>query len=79
MATISEDRIIGNVNMKIGVTVEPSDEFCDVARALGFVRVVPCFDCVYAGTPGCPMKVKDKDSMKYTGCFCSYGRRDDGD
>lgn len=24
MATISEDRIIGNVNMKIDVTVEPS-------------------------------------------------------
>lgn len=77
MATISEDRIIGNVNMKIGVTVEPSDEFCDVANAPGFVRVVLCFDCVYAGTPDCPMK--DKDSMKYTAFFRSRGRRDDGD
>lgn len=66
---------IGKVSVKIGVNVEPSDEFCDVARALGFVRIVPCFDCVYAGTPECPMK--DKDSMKYTACFCSQGRRDD--
>ena len=69
---------IGNVAVKIGVTAEPSDEFCDVARALGFVRVVPCFDCVYAGTPECPMKVKGKDGMKYRACFCSQGRRDDG-
>lgn len=70
---------LGNVPVKIGVNVEPSEEFCDVAWALGFVRVVPCFDCVYAGTPECPMKVKDKDSMKHTTYFCSQGRRDDAD
>ena len=74
MKPISEDRIIGNVNMKIGVTVEPSDEFSEVARVLGFVRVVPCFDCMHAGTPDCPMK--DKDSMKCTAHFCSRGRKE---
>lgn len=70
MATISEDRIIGNVNMKIGVDVEPSDNFRDVARALGFVRVIPCFDCEFQGTPKCPMK----EGTKYM-AFCSLGKR----
>ncbi|MDY3901139.1 MAG: hypothetical protein SOZ36_05625 [Atopobiaceae bacterium] len=72
-----EKREIGSVSVKICVTVEPSDEFRDVAHALGFVRVVPCFDCVYAGTPDCPME--DRDSVKYTAFFCSQGRKSDDD
>lgn len=43
----SENRTLGSVAVKIGVDVEPSDEFRNVAQALGFVRVVPCSDCVY--------------------------------
>ena len=70
-----ENSSIGSVSVKIDVTVEPSDEFSDVAEALGFVHVVPCFDCVYAGTPDCPME--DRDSVKCTAFFCSYGRKCD--
>lgn len=77
MTPTSDERIIGGVAVKIGVTVEPSEEFSDVARALGFVRVVPCFDCAYAGTPDCPME--DRDSVKYTAFFCSHGRKRDDD
>lgn len=66
----SDERTIGNVAVRIGVTAEPSDEFCDVARALGFVRVVPCFDCKFQGTPGCHMK----EGTKYM-AFCSLGKR----
>lgn len=69
MISDEERRTIGNVAVKIGVTVEPSDEFCNVAQALGFVRVVPCSDCVYQGTPDCAMK----DGVKYM-AFCSNGR-----
>lgn len=72
-----ENRSIGSVSVKIGVAVEPSDEFSDVTEALGFVHVVPCFDCVYAGTPDCPME--DRDSVKYTAFFCSQGRKIDDD
>ena len=67
-----ENDEIGSVSVKIGVTVEPSDEFRDVACALGFVRVVPCFDCVYQGTPDCPIK----EGTKYM-AFCSYGGKCD--
>lgn len=77
MMTSFENSAIGTVPVKIGVTVEPSDAFSDVAGALGFVRVVPCFDCVYAGTPDCPME--DRDSVKYTAFFCSQGRKSDDD
>lgn len=65
----SENSTIGSVALKIGVKAEPSDEFCKVAYALGFVRVVPCSDCVYQGTPDCAMK----DGVKYM-AFCSNGR-----
>lgn len=69
-----ENHEIGSVSVKIGVTVEPSAEFSDVAHALGFVRVVPCFDCAYQGTPDCPIK----DGAKYM-AFCSDGRKRDDD
>lgn len=65
---------IGSVSVKIGVTAEPSDEFRDVAYALGFVRVVPCFDCAYRGTHDCPIK----DGTEYMS-FCSSGRKRDDD
>ena len=65
----SENRTIGSVAVKIGIKAEPSDEFRNVAQALGFVRVVPCSDCVYQGTPDCAMK----DGVKYI-AFCSNGR-----
>ncbi|SDR69097.1 hypothetical protein [Parafannyhessea umbonata] len=65
---------VGSVSVKIGVTAEPSDEFRDVAYALGFVRVVPCFDCAYQGTHDCP----DKDSAECM-AFCSRGRKRDDD
>lgn len=67
-----ENHSIGNVSIKIGVTAEPSEEFSDVAHALGFVRVVPCFDCEFQNTPNCP--VKDDDARKYM-AFCSSGRK----
>lgn len=51
-----ENHEIGSVSVKIGVTAEPSDEFSDIAHALGFVRVVSCFDCAYRGTHDCPIK-----------------------
>lgn len=66
---------IGSVSVKIGVTAEPSDEFRDVAYALGFVRVVPCFDCAYQGTPDCQIK-DDAVTRKYM-AFCSSGRKCD--
>lgn len=66
---------IGSVSVKIGVTAEPSDEFRDVAYALGFVRVVPCFDCAYQGTLDCPIK-DDAETRKYM-AFCSSGRKCD--
>lgn len=69
-----ENREIGSVSVKIGVKVEPSDEFSDVARFLGFVRVVPCFDCAYQGTHDCPAK----DSAECM-AFCSSGRKRDDD
>lgn len=69
-----ENRAIGNVSVKIGVKVEPSEEFSDVANALGFVRVVPCFDCAYRCTHDCPAK----DSAEYM-AFCSSGRKRDDD
>lgn len=65
--------MMGSVTMKIGVKVEPTREFSDVAYALGFVRVVPCHDCAHQGTPDCPMK----DGAEYM-AFCSNGRRADG-
>jgi hypothetical protein len=71
-----ENHEIGSVSVKIGVTVEPSDEFRDVAYALGFVRVVPCFDCAYQDTPDCPIK-DDAKTRKYM-AFCSDGRKCDG-
>ena len=69
-----ENHEIGSVSVKIGVTVEPSHEFSDVAYALGFVRVVPCFDCAYQGTHDCPIK----DGAEYM-AFCSRGRKRDDD
>lgn len=69
-----ENNEIGSVSVKIGVTVEPSDEFRDVAYALGFVRVVPCSDCAYQGTHDCPAK----DSAECM-AFCSRGRKRDDD
>ena len=69
-----ENSEIGSVSVKIGVKVEPSDEFSDVAYALGFVRVVPCFDCAYRGTHDCPAK----DSAECM-AFCSRGRKRDDD
>lgn len=69
-----ENHEIGSVSVKIGVTAEPSEGFRDVAYALGFVRVVPCFDCAYQGTQKCPVR----DGAEYM-AFCSNGRRrDDG-
>lgn len=67
-----ENHETGSVSVKIGVTVEPSDEFRDVAYALGFVRVVPCFDCAYQDTQDCPIK----GDAKYM-AFCSKGRKCD--
>ena len=67
-----ENHSIGNVSFKIEVTAESSEEFSDVAHALGFVRVVPCFDCEFQNTPNCP--VKDDDARKYM-VFCSSGRK----
>lgn len=72
-----ENSSIGSVSVKIGVTAEPSDEFSDVAHALGFVRVVPCFDCAYQDTPDCPIK-DDAETRKYM-AFCSSGRKRDDD
>jgi hypothetical protein len=69
-----ENHEIGSVSVKIGVTAEPSDEFSDVAYALGFVRVVPCCDCAYQGTHDCPAK----DSAECM-AFCSRGRKRDDD
>lgn len=69
-----ENRLTGSVSVKIGVTAEQSPEFRDVAYALGFVRVVPCFDCAYQGTHDCPAK----DSAEYM-AFCSSGRKRDDD
>lgn len=69
-----ENNEIGSVSVKIGVKVEPSDEFSDVAHVLGFVRVVPCFDCAYRGTHDCPAK----DSAECM-AFCSIGRKRDDD
>lgn len=69
-----ENRVIGNVAVKIGVNVEPTREFSDVAYALGFFRAVPCHDCAHQGTPDCPMK----DGVKYMD-FCSNGRKRDDD
>lgn len=69
-----ESHEIGSVSVKIGVTAEPSDEFRDVAYALGFVHVVPCSDCAYRGTHDCPIK----DSAEYM-AFCSSGRKSDDD
>lgn len=75
--TSFENHEIGSVSVKIGVTAEPSNEFRDVAYALGFVRVVPCFDCAYQGTSDRPIK----DGEKYTKymAFCSLGRKRDDD
>lgn len=70
--TSDERRTIGGVAVKIGVTAEPSREFSDVAYALGFVRVVPCFDCELQKTPECPMR----EGTEYM-AFCSHGRRAD--
>ena len=69
-----ENNETGSVSVKIGVTAEPSDEFSDVAYALGFVRVVPCCDCAYRGTHDCP----SKDSAECM-AFCSIGRKRDDD
>ena len=69
MNNSEENRTIGSVALKIGVKAEPSKEFCDIAWALGFVRVVPCSDCVAQDTPDCVMK----DDAKYV-AFCSNGR-----
>lgn len=69
-----ENSEIGSVSVKICVKVEPSDEFSDVAHALGFVRVVPCHDCAYQGTHDCP----SKDSAECM-AFCSIGRKRDDD
>ena len=69
-----ENSSIGSVSVKICVTAEPSDEFRDVAYALGFVRVVPCSDCAYRGTHDCPAK----DSAEHM-AFCSNGRKRDDD
>ena len=72
--TSFENHEMGSVSVKIGVTAEPSDEFSDVAYALGFVHVVPCFDCAYRGTHDCP----SKDSAECM-AFCSIGRKRDDD
>lgn len=74
MSKFENHEEIGSVSVKIDVKVEPSDEFSDVARALGFVRVVPCFDCAYQGTHDCP----SKDSAECM-AFCSIGRKRDDD
>lgn len=72
--TSDERREIGSVSVKVCVTAEPSEEFRAVAYALGFVRVVPCFGCVYQGTPDCPIK-EGTECM----AFCSRGRKRDDD
>ena len=69
-----ENSSIGSVSVRIDVTAEPSDEFSDVAHALGFVRVVPCSDCAHRGTQKCPVR----DSAEYM-AFCSNGRKRDDD
>ena len=66
-----ENSSIGSVSVKICVKVEPSDEFSEVAHALGFVRVVPCSDCAYQGTHDCPVR----DSAEYM----AFGRRYEDD
>ena len=64
-----------DVHLKIGVNVEPTEEFSRVAYALGFVRVVACRDCVFAGTQHCPMN----DDARKCSAFCSFGRmKNDG-
>ena len=70
-----ENSEIGSVSVKIGVTAEPSEEFRDVAYALGFVRVVPCFDCAYHDTPDCP--IKDGEKYRKYMAYCSLGRKRD--
>lgn len=64
-----EKELVGNLKVKIGLKVEPSEEFCNVASALGFTRVVYCCDCRYYGTSDCPIK----DDVKYIS-FCSRGQ-----
>lgn len=67
---------MGKVSVRIGVTAEPSQEFSNVAYALGFVRIVPCFDCSYRGTSDCPMN----DDVRNYSAYCSFGKRkDDGE
>ena len=74
MEPTKEKRTIGDVAMRIGVTVEPSSEFQQIAYALGFVRITRCPECALHGTPMCPIK----DGASYV-AFCSYGeRKDDG-
>lgn len=68
MASVEDKELLGNMRVKIGVKVEPSDDFCKVAQALGFIRVVWCCNCQYQGTPDCKMK----DDVKYKS-FCSHG------
>lgn len=75
MPTSDERRTIGGVAVKIGVTAEPSREFSNVAYALGFVHVVPCFDCEFQKTPECPMR----EGTEYMVDFCSNGRKRDDD
>lgn len=74
MSKFENHEEIGSVSVKIGVTAEPSEEFRDVAYALGFVRVVPCSDCAYRCTHDCPAK----DSAECM-AFCSRGRKRDDD
>lgn len=69
-----DNHTLGSVAVKIGVKVEPTREFSDVAYALGFVSVVPCHDCAHQGTPDCPMK----DGAEYM-AFCSNGRKRNDD
>ena len=68
MSSVDDKQLIGNVAMKIGVRVEPSEEFCRVAQALGFIRVVWCSNCRFQDTPDCKMK----DDVEYKS-FCSHG------
>lgn len=70
------------VHLKIGVKVEPTEEFSRVAYALGFVRVVPCRECEWA-TPAKeePFLVcahwsnrADEDMLVGPDDFCSEGK-----
>lgn len=64
----------GEALLKCLDSLQTEATFSDVARSLGFVLVVPCFDCAYQGTHDCTAK----DSAECM-AFCSRGRKRDDD